>query len=146
MVPLTWRLAMHRTRIVAAAITFLPLAVPGSVLAQQNCGTSARDTRSAAVGTADSGVRVGGNIPTPRRIVDVAAIYPPAARQAGVSEVVILETTLAADGTVSDARVLNGHPMLDQAAIDARQWRYETTLLNGVTVPVRFTATVNFPR
>lgn len=92
-------------------------------------------------------VRVGGNIPMPRKIIDMAPIYPGAAKQAGVSGLVILEITLAADGSVSEARVLNGHPMLEQAAIDAaRQWRYETTLLNGAPVPVRFTATVNFPK
>jgi protein TonB len=46
---------------------------------------------------------------------------------------------------VKDARVLRSLPPLDQPAIEAvRQWRYETTLLNGQPVPVIMTVTVPF--
>jgi len=46
---------------------------------------------------------------------------------------------------VATIRVIRGHPLLDQAAVDAvRQWRYEPTYLNGVAVPVIATATVVF--
>ena len=49
------------------------------------------------------------------------------------------------EGTVSEIRVLRGHPLLDAAAVDAvRQWRYSPTLLNGEPVPVTATETVNF--
>ena len=92
-------------------------------------------------------VRVGGNIAGPRKIHDVAAVRPEAARQAGVAGVVILEITVGVDGSVTEAHILRGFPLLDQAALDAaRQWRYEPTLLNGTPVPVRLTAPVNFPR
>jgi protein TonB len=41
--------------------------------------------------------------------------------------------------------VLRGHPLLDEAALDAvRRWAYVPTLLNGVPVPVIMTVTVNF--
>jgi TonB family protein len=90
-------------------------------------------------------VRVGGNIAMPRRVIDAAADYPEEARKAGIRGVVILEVTVGSDGAVTEARVLRGQPMLDQAALDAaRKWRYEPTLLNGSPVPVRFTATVSF--
>jgi protein TonB len=91
-------------------------------------------------------VRVGGTLATPRRIVDASPVMPDAARQAGITGVVILEITIGPDGRVRDAKVLRSIPLLDQAAIDtARQWRYEPTLLNGVPVPVIMTVTVNFP-
>jgi TonB family protein len=90
-------------------------------------------------------VRVGGNIRQPKRIVDVPAILPPVAAQAGIRGVVILEITIDTDGSVKDAKVLRSIPLLDQAAIDAaKQWRYEVTQLNGQPVPVIMTATVPF--
>jgi TonB family protein len=95
------------------------------------------------VGSIPGSVRVGGGW---RKIHHVPPVYPEEARRANVRGVVILEVSVAADGTVSDARVLRGQPFLDAAALDAvRQWRYEPTLLNGQPVPVKLTATVNFP-
>jgi TonB family protein len=77
-----------------------------------------------------------------RKIVDVPAVYPDAARQARVMGVVILEITVQPDGTVSNARVMRSIPLLDAAALDAvRQWRYEPT---GLQNAVNLTVTVNF--
>lgn len=90
-------------------------------------------------------VRVGGSIRMPRKIVDAQPVYPAIAQSARVQGVVILEITIAADGTVQDAKVLRSIPLLDQAALDCvRQWKYEPTQLNGASVPVILTATVNF--
>jgi protein TonB len=58
---------------------------------------------------------------------------------------VIIEATIDREGRVTEARLLRSIPLLDQAALEAvRQWEYEPTLLNGVTVPVIMTVTVNF--
>jgi TonB family protein len=90
-------------------------------------------------------VRVGGNIRSPRRVVDAPAVLPADAAQANIRGVVILEIVIGPDGAVREAKVLRSIPLLDQAALDAaRKWRYEPTLLNGVPVPVILTATVNF--
>lgn len=90
-------------------------------------------------------LRVGGQIEAPRKLRDVAPEYPELARRAGVEAVVILEATIDTGGRVSDVRVLRGHPLLDEAALEAvRQWAYVPTLLNGVPVPVLMTVTVNF--
>lgn len=90
-------------------------------------------------------VRVGGHIPPPQKIRDLRPVLPPTAVQAGITGVVIIELTIAPDGTVAGARVLRSIPLLDQAALDAvRQWRYTPTLLNGTAVPVIMTVTVNF--
>jgi protein TonB len=104
--------------------------------------------RPAAVATppADGGwVRVGGAVAAPMQLRKVNPVYPPIARSARVQGVVIVELNVDTQGFVTDARVLRSIPLLDQAALDAvRQWQYTPTLLNGVPVPVVFTATVQF--
>jgi TonB family protein len=98
-----------------------------------------------AAGPTTGAVRVGGAIRQPRKLKDVAAVYPAIARSARVQGVVIVEASIDAAGNVSDVRVLRSIPLLDQAAVDAvKQWQYEATLLNGVAVPVITTVTVNF--
>src|SRR4051812_44081921 len=90
-------------------------------------------------------VRIGGIIKPPRKIQDVAPVYPELARTARVSGVVIIEATIDEQGSVQDARVLRSIPLLDRAAIDAvRQWRFTPTVLNGQVIPVVMTVTVNF--
>ena len=81
----------------------------------------------------------------PRKIHDVAPVYPTIARTASVEGVVIIEAVISVDGTVRDARVLRSVPLLDHAALDAvKQWRYAPTRLSGVAVPVIVTVTVQF--
>lgn len=90
-------------------------------------------------------IRVGGDIKEPRKIRDVKPVYPEIALAASVQGTVILEATIAPDGTVTGARILRSSPLLDQAAIDAvRQWAFTPTLLNGVAVPVTMTVSVTF--
>src|SRR5258706_745 len=52
---------------------------------------------------------------------------------------------LRVGGTIQQLEVMNGHPLLQQAALDAvRQWRYQPTLLNGEPVEVDTTIDVIF--
>jgi protein TonB len=82
-------------------------------------------------------VRMGGDVVAAKLIKKVVPIYPALARQARVSGTVRLEGVLAKDGTIRNLKVLNGHPLLVPAAVDAvRQWVYRPTLLNGVPVEV----------
>lgn len=90
-------------------------------------------------------VRSGGEIQPPRKIVDVAPVYPPLAQSIGIEGLVVIEATIAVDGRVQDARVLRSVPLLDAAALAAvRQWTYTPTRLNGEPVSVIMTVTVNF--
>lgn len=90
-------------------------------------------------------VRVGGPIRAPIKLRDVKPVYPPLAQESRVQGIVILEVTIDGTGAVSDAKVLRGVPLLDDAALEAvRQWQYSPTLLNGVPVPVIMTVTVTF--
>jgi len=90
-------------------------------------------------------LRVGGTIKAPEKVKDVRPVYPPIAREAGVSGVVIIEVRIGTDGTVEQAHVLKSIPLLDQAALDAvKQWEFVPTLLNGAPVPIMMTVTINF--
>jgi TonB family protein len=90
-------------------------------------------------------MRVGGNVMESKLIYKMEPIYPPLAKQARISGMVIVTATADEQGNIVDVKVLKGHPLLDTAAIDAvRQWRYQPTLLNGEAIPVVFTVTVIF--
>ena len=52
-------------------------------------------------------------------------IYPPIARAARASGVVVVEVQVGADGAVTAASVVSGHPILRQAAANAaRLWKF----------------------
>jgi TonB family protein len=125
--------------------TFSAGAVTGRAVVEGSPSAVLSSSMQTTITPGPAPVRVGGSIPMPHKTFDVPAIYPETARAAGLQGVVVLEITVGPDGIVSQARVLRGQPLLDQAAIDAaRQWRYEPTLQNGTPVAVRFTATVDF--
>ncbi|RPH76352.1 MAG: energy transducer TonB [Nitrospiraceae bacterium] len=90
-------------------------------------------------------LRVGGNVQESRLIRKVEPVYPELAKRARVSGIVMLEVNVDEEGSVANVRVIRGHPLLDQSAIDAvKQWKYSPTLLNGEPVPVIATVTVIF--
>ena len=75
----------------------------------------------------------------------VSPEYPQLARQARIQGTVVLRAIISRDGRIENLQVLNGHPMLVQAAIDAvRQWRYRPYILNDQAVEVETQITVNF--
>jgi protein TonB len=89
--------------------------------------------------------RVGGDVQQANLIEHIAPVYPRLAIQAHVQGVVVLEAVITTSGDVDSLRVVSGHPLLVQAALDAvRQWRYRPTLLNGQPVEVITTITVTF--
>jgi len=63
--------------------------------------------------------------------------YPPRALERGTEGLVVLEFTVAADGTVKDIVVVSSHPpgLFDSAAIRAvERWRYRPRMVNGSPV------------
>jgi protein TonB len=88
---------------------------------------------------------VGGNVQSANLLTQVKPAYPPLAKQARIQGVVVLEAEISKEGSIDNLKVITGHPLLIQAAIDAvKQWRYKPTLLNGEPVAVVTTITVNF--
>jgi TonB family protein len=106
-------------------------------------------TAGGTAGAVDAPVRLPSQrsqVSAPRKVYDVRPVWPDEARRAGVQGIVIVEFTVDVDGTVADARILRGIPLLEKAALDCvRQWRYEPTLLNGRPVPYKMIAAVTFP-
>lgn len=89
--------------------------------------------------------RVGDGIARPRKIKDVAPVYPQPALAAQVVGSVLIEATIGADGKVHNARVIRSIAALDRAALNAvRQWEYEPSSINGVAVPVTMVIVVTF--
>ena len=66
--------------------------------------------------------------------------YPAEAIAARITGTVTIEAVIDPAGNVTSARVLQGVPMLDDAALAAvRQWKYTPTLVNGEPVAVIMT-------
>jgi TonB family protein len=56
----------------------------------------------------------------------VQPFYPDLARKMNIAGTVKIEVVVAPNGTVKDARVVGGHPVLASAALDAaKKWRFE---------------------
>ena len=90
-------------------------------------------------------VRVSQGVTQGLLIRKVQPAYPPLARQARIQGNVLLEAEISTDGTITNLRLISGHPMLAPAAIDAvKQWRYKPYILNGEPVPVETQITVIF--
>ena len=90
-------------------------------------------------------VHIGGRVRAPRQIQRVEPKYPSLARQTHLSGTVIIEAVLDESGNVVEMKVVSGHPLLLQAALDAvRQWKYEPTYLNDIPVAVQMNISVTF--
>ena len=56
----------------------------------------------------------------------VQPAYPDLARKMNISGTVKIEVVVAPNGSVKDARIVGGHPVLATAALDAaKKWRFE---------------------
>jgi protein TonB len=81
----------------------------------------------------------------PRKIADARPLYPEIARAARREGTVVLEAVLDTAGRVTQLRVIQSVPLLDQAALDAvRQWRYTPSVYGGQPVSVLMTITIRF--
>lgn len=119
----------------------------GDVREQINVRQPRPTGQTASPARSPSPLRIGGNIRTPRKLVNVPPVYPASMREAGREGVVQMEAVIGVDGAVHAIRVLsaNIHPDFAVAAVDAvRQWRFDPTLLNGEPVEVTMVVTVAF--
>jgi protein TonB len=123
--------------------------VPGGVPGGQSGGVLG-GVLSAANATppkiaAPQKVRISSGVATGNLINKVQPQYPMIAKQARITGAVVLQATISKGGNIENLKVVSGHPMLINAAMDAvRQWRYRPYLLNGEPVEVETQVTVNF--
>jgi periplasmic protein TonB len=75
----------------------------------------------------------------------VKPVYPLQAQQAHVQGTVVLNAVIGKDGSVESVKVVSGHPMLTQAAMDAvKRWRYKPYYLNGEAVEAETEIKIKF--
>jgi protein TonB len=75
----------------------------------------------------------------------VDPVYPDAAKASGQRGSVVLQVFIGRDGTVQDAKFLQGSLVFARAAIDAvKQWRFKPYSMNGRAVSVQSVITLNF--
>ena len=80
----------------------------------------------------------------PKLILKVPPAYPDAALKDYVTGDVVMDVTLKEDGTVDQVSVIDGNPLLLDAATSAvKQWRYRPLVANGKPV-VKFVVVVSY--
>jgi TonB family protein len=102
---------------------------------------------AAPVSTSDvkTPLKSGGQIQQAALLYKKDPEYPKIAKQTGAKGQVKLMATIGKDGKVKGVKVLSGHPMLQNAAMDAVwQWVYKPTLLNGAPVETETEIVINF--
>ena len=56
----------------------------------------------------------------------IPPVYPELARRMSISGVVKVQVVVAPNGSVKNAKIVGGHPVLANAAVDAvKRWRFE---------------------
>jgi TonB family protein len=90
-------------------------------------------------------VSVPGEVSKNLLISSVPPVYPLLARQAHIQGMVILDADISKNGTVESLKVVHGHPLLVQSALEAaKQWRYKPYLQDGLPVPFSTQIAVGF--
>lgn len=90
-------------------------------------------------------IRVGGNVQKAKMVHMVMPVYPNEAKKQKIQGTEVLHTVIDYDRSILDLQWVSGPPELKDAVMDAvKQWRYETTLLNGEPVQVDTTISVVF--
>lgn len=80
-----------------------------------------------------------------RLISKVDPEYPAEARERRVEGEVLLEVVVGRDGSVVEANVVSGHPLLTDAALAAvKQWKFEPYLIDGRAVETQTKIRVTF--
>ena len=88
---------------------------------------------------------VGGDVRPAKLLNSVSPVYPSLAKSQHVSGDVKVDALIDPNGKVTTMKVVSGPTLLHQAAMDAlRQWKYQPATLDGKTVPMHLTVTLQF--
>lgn len=89
--------------------------------------------------------KVEGDVQEPERVYTPDPAYPPEAKETGTRGKVVIQAILDREGCVVRIQLLEGHPMLNQSALDAfKRWVFLPATLDGIPVDVYFNLTANF--
>lgn len=102
-------------------------------------------TTPAVVAAPPKRIRVSTGISEGMLVHRVEPVYPVIAARARIQGTVQLRAVIAKDGSIENLQVIGGHPILQQAALEAvKQWRYKPYILNGEPLEVETIVIVNF--
>jgi len=88
---------------------------------------------------------VGGDVKPARLLSSTPPMYPALAKSQHISGDVSIDALIDPNGKVTTMNVLSGPTLLRQAAMDAvRQWKYQPAALDGKSVSMHLTVTVQF--
>ena len=91
------------------------------------------------------GAKISEGVTEGKLIRRVEPAYPMQARAQRIAGNVIVQITIAEDGTIRDVKLISGSPALAASASNAvRSWRYSPFLLNGKPVAIQKQITVVF--
>jgi periplasmic protein TonB len=81
-----------------------------------------------------------------RRVISrPSPVYPQIAQRAGIRGVVLVQVKVKTDGSVEVMKVLQGEPILAEAATDAlKKWRARPAVINGTKVEIISTVKFDF--
>lgn len=82
----------------------------------------------------------------PKLVSKVTPLYPPAAEKDHLYGDVVLDVTLKEDGKVDQVSVIDGDPVLAEAATNVvKQWRYQPLIVEGKRV-LKFVVVISFDK
>lgn len=86
-----------------------------------------------------------GNTNALGQVKDVRPVYPPMLMSMGVGGTVVVQASIDHRGSVTDARVVESVPGLNQSVIDAvKQWQFDPATVNAPGTPIVITVTATF--
>jgi hypothetical protein len=121
------------------------VAVPADANRSQTGTSGARELSPAATAKCVPSA-TGSEITPPKKIRDLAPVYPPSLERTPAAGDVVLEGRLGTDGLLRDLKVAGkAHPELAKAATAAvAEWRYTPALLNCTPIEIPITITASF--
>src|SRR5215813_7738448 len=93
----------------------------------------------------DSGINLYSNVVKGSATRKFQPLYPAIPKSEKASGAVMVQITINESGEVIDAQIISGHPIFNDAALQAaKQWRFKPTILNGQPIKVKGVLTFNF--
>ena len=113
--------------------------------AQDATGETAEGNENAEANANSGGPTISAGVLNGKATSKPQPPYPPLAKAARAQGTVTVQVTVDETGSVTSARAVSGHPLLQQAAISAaKQAKFAPTLLSGKPVKVSGVLTYNF--
>ncbi len=95
--------------------------------------------------SAQDKLKVASELQQAKLVTSAIPVYPVLDKRGRVEGTVRLTATIDKEGMVEKLETVSGHPILEQAAVEAvKKWRYRPTMLNGEPVEVITTIDVVF--